>query len=72
MTHPNNLKRKEFYQPYKPPEPVAPGVRRLPEEIEAELKQVEANLDRLASITIKLYFLLISFKHICDYGIYLF
>lgn len=57
VTHPNNLKRKEFHQPYKPPEPVAPGVRRLPEEIEAELKQVEANLDRLASITIKSIFL---------------
>lgn len=53
VTHPNNVKRKQFHQPYKPPDPVAPGVRRLPEEIEAELKQVEANLDKLASVTIK-------------------
>lgn len=63
VTHPNNVKRKQFHQPYKPPDPVAPGVRRLPEEIEAELKQVEANLDKLASVTIKfcvIYFLKIA------------
>lgn len=31
-----------------------PGVRRLPEEIEAEMREVEAGLDRLGSVSIKL------------------
>lgn len=50
---PNSLQRKRFHQTYKPPAPVLPGVRRLPEEIEAEMREVEANLDKLASATIK-------------------
>lgn len=53
VIYPNKLKRKLFYQTYKPPMIVAPGVRRLPEEIEAEMKEVEANLERLASLVIK-------------------
>ncbi|KAJ6632758.1 Dynein axonemal intermediate chain 7 like [Pseudolycoriella hygida] len=52
--YPNSLQRKYFHQTYKPPAPVLPGVRRLPEEIEAEMREMEANLDKLASATIKL------------------
>uniref|UniRef100_A0A1B0CYM2 Uncharacterized protein n=1 Tax=Phlebotomus papatasi TaxID=29031 RepID=A0A1B0CYM2_PHLPP len=52
--YPNKLKRKHFYQSYKPPPPPQPGVRRLPEEIEAEIKLMEENLDKLALITVKL------------------
>lgn len=51
--YPNSLQRKHFHQTYKPPAPVLPGVRRLPEEIEAEMREMEANLDKLASATIK-------------------
>lgn len=51
--YPNKLCRKPFHQTYKPPAPVLPGVRRLPEEIEAEMKEMEANLERLATVTIK-------------------
>lgn len=51
--YPNSLQRKHFHQTYKPPAPVLPGVRRLPEEIETEMREMEANLDRLASATIK-------------------
>ncbi|GAB0101009.1 dynein axonemal intermediate chain 7 [Sergentomyia squamirostris] len=54
LFHPNTLKRKHFYQSYKPPPPPQPGVRRLPEEIEAEIKLMEQNLDKLALITVKL------------------
>uniref|UniRef100_A0A1B0CGU5 Axonemal 84 kDa protein n=1 Tax=Lutzomyia longipalpis TaxID=7200 RepID=A0A1B0CGU5_LUTLO len=54
LLHPNKLKRKHFYQSYKPPPPPQPGVRRLPEEIEAEIKLMEQNLDKLALITVKL------------------
>ncbi|XP_059612710.1 uncharacterized protein LOC132259176, partial [Phlebotomus argentipes] len=54
LLHPNKLKRKHFYQSYKPPPPPLPGVRRLPEEIEAEIKLMEQNLDKLALITVKL------------------
>lgn len=53
MTQPNQLRRLPFHQTYIPPPPVLPGVRRLPEEIEAELREVEANLDRLGSVNIK-------------------
>lgn len=53
MFYPNALQRKHFHQTYKPPAPVLPGVRRLPEEIEAEMREMEANLDKLASATIK-------------------
>lgn len=53
MTYPNKLTRKAFHQTYKPPPPVLPGVRRLPEEIEAEVKEMEANLEKLGSVTIK-------------------
>lgn len=44
---------KEYYQTYKPPPPVLPGVRRLPEEIEAEMRMIEAALDKLALVTLQ-------------------
>ncbi|XP_046384359.1 uncharacterized protein LOC124154580 isoform X2 [Ischnura elegans] len=42
-----------FYERYEPPPPPEPGQRRPPEEIEAELKKQEKELEKLALITIK-------------------
>lgn len=50
---PNNLMQKKYYQTFTPPPPPQPGVRRLPEEIEAEMRMVEAALDKLALITVQ-------------------
>ncbi|XP_041771385.1 dynein intermediate chain CFAP94, axonemal isoform X2 [Anopheles merus] len=54
VPQPGKLKRKKFYQPYRPPPTPQPGVRRLPEEIEAEIKQMEENLDKLALVSVQL------------------
>ncbi|KAH8420389.1 hypothetical protein KR009_009880, partial [Drosophila setifemur] len=54
ITSANSLIHKEYYQTYKPPPPVLPGVRRLPEEIEAEMRMIEAALDKLALVTLQL------------------
>ncbi|XP_055598788.1 uncharacterized protein LOC129748273 [Uranotaenia lowii] len=54
VPQPGELTRKKWYQPYRPPPAPQPGVRRLPEEIEAEIKQMEENLDKLALITVQL------------------
>ncbi|XP_017045493.2 dynein axonemal intermediate chain 7 homolog [Drosophila ficusphila] len=54
ITSANSLVHKEYYQTYKPPPPVLPGVRRLPEEIEAEMRWIEAALDKLALVTLQL------------------
>ncbi|XP_065363321.1 uncharacterized protein LOC135956697 [Calliphora vicina] len=51
---PNKLLHKNYYQTFKPPPPPQPGVRRLPEEIEAEMRMVEAALDKLALVTVQL------------------
>ncbi|XP_037931726.1 uncharacterized protein LOC119666515, partial [Teleopsis dalmanni] len=51
---PDTLTHKDFFQTYKPPPPVQPGVRRLPEEIEAEMRMIEAALDKLALVTLQL------------------
>ncbi|XP_067635706.1 uncharacterized protein [Eurosta solidaginis] len=51
---PDHLSYKVFYQSYKPPPPPKPGVRRLPEEIEAEMRMVEAALDKLALVGLSL------------------
>lgn len=51
--HQNQLSKKLFYQSYKPPSPPQPGVRRLPEEIEAEIKQMEQNLDKLVLVNVQ-------------------
>lgn len=48
----NTLKRRQFFQYYRPPAPTPAGVRRLPEEVEAELKAIEKGLNKLAYITI--------------------
>jgi len=53
VTSANSLVHKEYYQTYKPPPPVLPGVRRLPEEIEAEMRMIEAALDKLALVTLQ-------------------
>ena len=50
---PNTLTQKKYFQTFKPPPPPQPGVRRLPEEIEAEMRMVEAALDKLALITVQ-------------------
>lgn len=49
---PNTLKRRQFFQYYRPPAPTPAGVRRLPEEVETELKAIEKGLSKLAYITI--------------------
>lgn len=46
------MKRRNFFQYFRAPEPIPAGVRRLPEEIEAEMKAVERGLNKLAYITI--------------------
>lgn len=53
VTVANSLVHKDYYQTYKPPPPVLPGVRRLPEEIEAEMRMIEAALDKLALVTLQ-------------------
>lgn len=37
---------------YTPPPPPEAGIRRLPEEIEEDMKQQEAELDKLISVTL--------------------
>ncbi|XP_036232258.2 uncharacterized protein [Bactrocera oleae] len=51
---PDHVSHKIFYENYKPPPPPQPGVRRLPEEIEAEMRMVEAALDKLALVSLDL------------------
>lgn len=51
--HQRHLAKRVFYQSYKPPSPPQPGVRRLPEEIEAEIKQMEQNLDKLVLVNVQ-------------------
>jgi hypothetical protein len=43
----------EFHEKYVPPPPPEPGQRRLPEEIEAELRKQERELEKLALISIE-------------------
>lgn len=50
---PDHVSHKIFYENYKPPPPPQPGVRRLPEEIEAEMRMVEAALDKLALVSLE-------------------
>lgn len=52
VTGTNTLKRRNFFQYFRAPPPVPAGVRRLPEELEAEMKAVESGLNKLAYITI--------------------
>lgn len=46
------LKRRQFFQYFRTPEPTPAGVRRLPEEIETEMKAVERGLSKLSYVTI--------------------
>jgi len=50
---PAELRPVEFHEKYVPPPPPEPGQRRLPEEIEAELKQQEQELEKLALMSIE-------------------
>jgi hypothetical protein len=50
---PTELRQVEFHEKYVPPPPPEPGQRRLPEEIEAELKKQEKELEKLALISIE-------------------
>lgn len=52
VTGPNELRRRLFFQYFRAPEPTPAGVRRLPEEVEAEMKTVERGLSKLAYVTI--------------------
>jgi hypothetical protein len=50
---PAELSPVEFHEKYIPPPPPEPGQRRLPEEIEAELRKQEQELEKLALISIE-------------------
>ncbi|XP_018304499.1 axonemal 84 kDa protein [Mycetomoellerius zeteki] len=50
---PKELKSVQFYKPYKAPPP-APDSERTPEVIEAEMKALEAAMEALALVTLKL------------------
>jgi hypothetical protein len=50
---PAELRPVEFHEKYVPPPPPEPGQRRLPEEIEAELKKQEQELEKLALMSIE-------------------
>lgn len=52
VTGPNTLKGRQFFQYYRAPDPIPAGVRRLPEEVEAEMKLIERGLSKLSYITI--------------------
>ncbi|KAJ9600158.1 hypothetical protein L9F63_009568, partial [Diploptera punctata] len=49
---PTELQPIDFHEKYVPPPPPEPGQRRLPEEIEAELKKQEEELEKLALASI--------------------
>ncbi|KAK7867388.1 hypothetical protein R5R35_008932 [Gryllus longicercus] len=51
---PRDLERVPFHVKYTPPPPPEPGQRRLPEEIEAELKKQEEQLEKLPLVNIGL------------------
>lgn len=48
----DTLKKRQFFQYFRTPPATPAGVRRLPEEVEAEMKTVERGLAKLAYITI--------------------
>lgn len=48
----DTLKRRQFFQYFRPPPATPAGVRRLPEEVETEMKAVERGLGKLSYITI--------------------
>ncbi|XP_069691466.1 dynein axonemal intermediate chain 7 homolog [Periplaneta americana] len=54
LERPTELLPVEFHEKYVPPPPPEPGQRRLPEEIEAELKKQEQELEKLAQISVEM------------------
>ncbi|KAJ4443303.1 hypothetical protein ANN_04971 [Periplaneta americana] len=54
IERPTELLPVEFHEKYVPPPPPEPGQRRLPEEIEAELKKQEQELEKLAQISVEM------------------
>ncbi|XP_049883957.1 dynein axonemal intermediate chain 7-like [Pectinophora gossypiella] len=51
---PKQLKPMDYKIQYRAPPPPSPGVQRTPEEIEAELKKIEAEYEKLALVNIEL------------------
>lgn len=49
---PKQIEPVNFWAKYTPPPPPEPGQKRLPEDIEAELKQQEQELNELALVNI--------------------
>lgn len=52
MQIPKCLKEVPYHVGYNPPEPSDGSVRKLPEEIEEEMKRQEAELEKLMLITL--------------------
>lgn len=52
LTLPKKLEQVPFSVIYVPPKPSEPGVRKLPEEIEEEMRRQEEDMDKLMSITV--------------------
>lgn len=46
------LKKRQFFQYFRMPQPTPAGIRRLPEEIELQMKAVERGLSKLSYVTI--------------------
>lgn len=53
VIHPIQLKEKHFHYFFRPPPPVKPGQKRMPEEVEAEIRFVEENMERMVLISIE-------------------
>ena len=56
VIHPIQLKKKHYHQPYRATKPPKPGVRRLPEEIELEIRLMEENMEKLVLVNVELVF----------------
>lgn len=52
LTLPKQLKPVPYAVMYLPPKPTEPGVRRLPEEIEEEMKKQEEEMEKLMLVTV--------------------
>jgi hypothetical protein len=56
VSEPLSLQRVHYFVKYVPPPPPEPGKKRLPEEIEAEIKLQEQELEKIAQVHIRLIF----------------
>ncbi|CAO1434353.1 unnamed protein product [Diamesa hyperborea] len=54
LIHPIKLKKKHYHQAYRAPKAPKPGVRRLPEEIELEIRLMEENMEKLVLVNVEL------------------